>query len=1127
MAKKVFRIHDEGELNHDWFSSTEINSNLIDSILTDSGDGKKLPTSIPSPFARIDLVRTAFAKVADGDLEGLERNGKSTATDNHKLISDALDIGQILFNYDKHKKYLQLIAWDRTESLNILLNGNAKKRHLGKTLKLFLDQDRTQYNFDQCDKIYILKYKHKIIGGTSPRTLFFAAPNAKETEIWFGKDIMLDAKLLPLYRRDKEYIKYLYALSKTVNNFNKDFPEFNSYLIKTTEKLSSYNVQQHDELMNLNCSAYLRSLKDVVFNDNPGAPLEIINGVPQKQFIKDPAIIEKQSDFVIKTSKQIKGFKPLVLPVDPLNLRYTYTEDQWDVNTKVPVEDSQPLDKRTLPDQSDQYPYLTMNDFLTDSIIKLPYEIDSNKFLTVGSKKYLLPIKEEFFKYFSVEDIIDEDLIETSDLAGDSVEVKLSIPIKEGYITYKKIYYPNRSGATINKDPKKGTIIEKSFALSVYPFVKSIEKPITYSVGIADVNPNKNETLDTDFYDSSKTENIQIKYKSQRASSPIKTQQSIIEDQFDTIIVKVGRVKNIIIPKWVEYTGNSGDNYEFAIDFGTTNSHIEYKIQWQGSERAYDITESNEQMAFLMPTPEKAQLRSRAILDILDCETHLTQEVISKRFGENELRNSPFRTCLVQNVNIKFSQPANIFTHTNIGFDYEKNTIRPYLKACTDLKWASNDGDNVKRIEHYIEEMLVLCKNKVLMNNGNLSNTKIIWFYPVSMTTNRLNIFRNIWQEKFGKVFNINSDNLSNYPESIAPFYYYKANEGIPVHAKPSVSIDIGGGTSDVMIFAYGEPQLITSFKFSGNSIFGDGFNGNIKSNGFAQKYYEQFKTLLNQNNLIAEVAILDKIYNENASSSDLVNFFFSLKNNKNLVDKQIDLDFSKMLKNDGDFKIIFLLFYSSIIYHIAEMMKIKGMETPRNILFSGTGSKSLNILDSDSNLGSLTKLFEAIFNEVYETDDSNIKLKASANPKEITCKGGFYIDEDLDVKSHKELVEFNVGNINDQKVQKRTQSDNLVISYNNINKEFRNGVIENVEEFYKLFIKLNKSLNFIDEFGVSTASLKVFNEYKSNDLEDFIMAGLDVAQKDSDDNEALSETLFFYPLVGKLNELAKEINEN
>jgi hypothetical protein len=1128
MSKKVFRIHSEGDLNNDWFSSTNINNSLIDSIKTDSGDGKKLPTSIPSPFARIDLVRTAFAKVGgDGNLEGLERNGLATATDNHKLISDALDIGQILFNYNKHDKDLKLVAWDKTKSLEVLLNGNAEQRHLGKTLKLFLDQDSKQYNFDQFDKIYILKYKHMIIGGTSPRTLFFAAPNAEETQISFGQDIMLDQILLPLYRRDKEYIKYLYALSKTVNNFNRDFPEFNSYLIKTIEKLNNYDPPFHNSLMNLDCQKHLNSLDDVVFNNNVGQPLEFIKDVFIKQYVKDPTTIEEQSDFTIKTNKVVKGSKPLVLPLEPLSLRYIYTEDQWDANTKVPAEDNRSLNKRTLPNQGDTYPYLTMNDFLTDSIVKLPYEVDSSKFFTVGSKNFLLPIKDDFFNYFRVEDIVNNNLIETSELAGGSVQVKLSIPIKVGFITYKKIYYPKTTGATNITDPKKGTIIEKPFALSVYPFVKSSERKISYTIGIADVSPQSNEVLDINLYNSENTKAIEHKIKSNRANGPVKTQQTIIEDQFDTVIVKVGRVKNIIIPKWIEFNGNSGDNYEFAIDFGTTNSHIEYKIEGQGSEKAYDITKGDQQMIFLMATPGKDQLRLRKIIDIIDGETHLTQEVLSKQFGVNELRSAPFRTSLVQNVNVNFTQPTNIFTHTNIGFDYEKNTIRPYLKTYTDLKWASDNNDNVKRIEHYIEEMLTLCKNKVLMNNGNLSNTKITWFYPVSMTTHRLSVFRTIWEEKFNKVFGLDIDNLLDYPESIAPFYYYKANEGIKAHAKPSISIDIGGGTSDIMIFADGKPQLITSFKFAGNSIFGDGFNGNIKSNGFVQKYYEQFKELLSQNELKVEVGILDKIYSENASSVDLINFLFSLNNNKNIKDKQLILDFSGMLKKDSDFKIIFLLFYSSIVYHIAEMMKIKGMDAPRNILFSGTGSKTLQILDSDRNLGSLTKLFEAIFNEVYESNDSNIKLKANAFPKEITCKGGFYIDKNLNINSHKELIEFNIGNINDKKIQKRAQVDDSVMTYNNINKEFINGVMENLDSFYNLFLKLSKSMDFIDEFGISKTSLKVFDKNKSKDLEDFIMAGLDAAKKDSNDDEALSETLFFYPLIGKLNELASEINEN
>src|SRR5690606_13756759 len=131
-----------------------------------------------------------------------------------------------------HQKDLQLLVWNKEQSLNNLLNSNASQKHLGNTLKLFLQQDRKQYNFSEFENIYILLYKHKIIGGTSPRTLFFAAPNEQETEIKFGQDTMLDDMLLPLYRRDIHYIKYLVALSKS-NNFKQLFPEFNSYIIKT------------------------------------------------------------------------------------------------------------------------------------------------------------------------------------------------------------------------------------------------------------------------------------------------------------------------------------------------------------------------------------------------------------------------------------------------------------------------------------------------------------------------------------------------------------------------------------------------------------------------------------------------------------------------------------------------------------------------------------------------------------------------------------------------------------------------------------------------------------------------------------------------------------------------------
>ena len=82
---KVFRIHSTGASNKDWFSSNPIGSSIIDEILAQDKKGTKQPTSIPSPFARMDLVRTAFGKIANsGNIDG--------DSDNHKLVSDALDM---------------------------------------------------------------------------------------------------------------------------------------------------------------------------------------------------------------------------------------------------------------------------------------------------------------------------------------------------------------------------------------------------------------------------------------------------------------------------------------------------------------------------------------------------------------------------------------------------------------------------------------------------------------------------------------------------------------------------------------------------------------------------------------------------------------------------------------------------------------------------------------------------------------------------------------------------------------------------------------------------------------------------------------------------------------------------
>lgn len=88
----VLRLHKEADNNiKDWTGGLNraYGSDVIDQIQDPGGArADKEITSIPSPFARVDLARSAFHNVADSkNLDG--------KTIYHKLVSDCLDIGEI------------------------------------------------------------------------------------------------------------------------------------------------------------------------------------------------------------------------------------------------------------------------------------------------------------------------------------------------------------------------------------------------------------------------------------------------------------------------------------------------------------------------------------------------------------------------------------------------------------------------------------------------------------------------------------------------------------------------------------------------------------------------------------------------------------------------------------------------------------------------------------------------------------------------------------------------------------------------------------------------------------------------------------------------------------------------
>jgi hypothetical protein len=265
---------------------------------------------------------------------------------------------------------------------------------------------------------------------------------------------------------------------------------------------------------------------------------------------------------------------------------------------------------------------------------------------------------------------------------------------------------------------------------------------------------------------------------------------------------------------------------------------------------------------------------------------------------------------------------------------------------------------------------------------------------------------------------------------------------------------------------------------------------------------------------------ILHKHIN-NHNSNDAASFLFSLKNDYTIKEKNIsgNLDFNQMLQNDENYKIVFLFFYAALIYHVAKIMKAKGMEMPRHIGFSGNGSKVVQALSiGTSTLEQFTKIiFERLYNQPYPKDGLTILIVP--NPKEITCKGGLLNNtpQDYDSISSTKIVLKSGANGGNPFITTET--------YEQINDEQVKACVQEVEDFIQFVLNMNKEFSFKRNFGINETSLSIARDSCFRDLKTYIERGLQKKlSSEVQKGDVIEEPLFFYPLNGMLNALSAAI---
>jgi hypothetical protein len=250
-----------------------------------------------------------------------------------------------------------------------------------------------------------------------------------------------------------------------------------------------------------------------------------------------------------------------------------------------------------------------------------------------------------------------------------------------------------------------------------------------------------------------------------------------------------------------------------------------------------------------------------------------------------------------------------------------------------------------------------------------------------------------------------------------------------------------------------------------------------------------------------------------------MASFLFGLKDNSipkkaGISDRAID--FNYILQNDENFKIVVIVFYTSIIYHIAQITKCLGLEVPRHISFSGNGSKVIRVITTDTKiLAKYTKIvFEKVLGHPYGKELELLGLDKDSNPKDSTCKGGL------------------IGAVDDGDRDKTIvfKSDCTGIvgesdTYARINDSYKANTVKAAEDFFNfVFNTMNKSFNFDDNFGVKTAAVKVAQQAAFKDLATFLDKGIAQRREETEADDIIEETFFYYPIKGALQAMSNEI---
>ncbi len=1132
--------------------------------------------SIPSPFARFALMQDALKNVC---------NEENAYTRDKRLVSCMLDVAQLYYEGDQ----IEVFPIPLSTLLEDLKNNKASNL-LGETLDLYID--RESFGFNKNFTLYLIKVGKQIVGATSPTSLFIPIPDTdKINDIKVGgKFKLFDKDYKKLEERDPEFVDYLYYLwgqiKKEIINHSSDFSKdnplynFDCYLSESDSDRFSKFVKDANKNDGENNDKYTPG-DAYIYIQEADCQFQI----PHRSKKAVSKSVES-SDFIIRPEKKCTDTEDKTLPLVLSNNMKTpgliyYGTEKWN-SADFPVMYGEKKNKK-LPWTNIEYEagWLCEHDFLSRCLVRLPYKMNSNYYSFVEGETenaYLLPLTSTFFKYFDTDYLLENNketgkhnltIEKGKEQDGKEViTVTLYIPIKGGYIPLQKKYKASQSdnepsyfqivnGDSLKYEEQKrkeinrkvhaeGRLVDIGLSFTVFPFAKIEGRQDMKDMNLYYIQYGSNSSSQIRFEclsnkNTPKPQSVESNmYLSEEDQSPVCHK---VSHSFDYFYFKIGEetdlceaVEAVAIPNWgtpINVEDSSLTKFRFAIDFGTTNSFVAV-TPIPNKDEAKDVAYPKgkfklERSVVTSFDPDNKLEDNVAKTFLFGCLTAIKMRFVPLTIEEDYF---PLRSVVIMPKNRLETDGTEPLVDINIPFFYGKEEYsRSCYKIASNIKW----DENKKFAISFIEEFMLLCRAYVLENGGGLDQTELVWTYPLSMDDSAFSDFDSAWKKGYKKFFGESDNHVHSLSESVAPYLscLHEPDKNVNIACKMAVSVDIGGGTTDIVFVDTQKHKEISSIKFAANVLFGGRPKDKAGNNPMIKKYYDEFTDFLNnlrgkrkfegiKQKLSKLVTMLMKTCTDEVSPNSYAEAnttLFSLEN-QDVLKQNVALEdrsYNHKLAEDKDSRIIFIYFYALIIYYLVNVLKQNDKyTTPSVLLFSGTGSKVLNIVDKEKGtvLTRLTQtMLEFFSGDKYSYEEGTLDIVERDTPKELTARGALYINDDeakIFVNPDKRndyISKFRL--VPDAKVEDLKQPEVI-----------RKQILNKIDEFNNLFMKFIEENSIVSKYDCLDSSFDLLkSEFQdSTEIKAALDASIDemlkrAAEKKERLNQPIPDDLFLVPI--------------